>query len=298
MAIRRAFKDTQLYSNDDGEFLGVNLGWDFTSEHEWGIDKLRAMLGMPEISTDGKWHQRKKYGADLRRIAKKKVPYCVRLFKSGKASAILCSDKALSYGNDVDLGLLMKQRNYPFDEISFVRDEDIVAGWCEHSFLVIVRGEEAKYLETLHEEMLKGNVIVCMQGSENPFARNGLCLLIEDRLSQDILDTMRDGDIEYENLQKDADATGIKAKLEKFGKKFFALSPKRPFVDNGDGTYTPFRSSTNEETNVTTKYNVMFWLNPMQQDENNTGWFTVEQLEEWCLDKGPVPKKAEEVHNA
>jgi hypothetical protein len=36
------------------------------------------------------------------------------------------------------------------------------------------------------------------------------------------------------------------------------------------------------------------FLNPMEQSIHNSGWFTVEQLEEWAKDSGPVMMKKEE----
>ena len=33
---------------------------------------------------------------------------------------------------------------------------------------------------------------------------------------------------------------------------------------------------------------VMYWLNPADQDKNNAGWFTVEELDQWIAGTGPV----------
>jgi len=82
-----------------------------------------------------------------------------------------------------------------------------------------------------------------------------------------------DGDKELAKLYKDVEETGIKKKLENANLRYYALSPSRP------------------NKNMKTKYNVMFWLNPQQQDIHNYGYFSVEQLEEWIEGKGPIPKK-------
>jgi len=39
-----------------------------------------------------------------------------------------------------------------------------------------------------------------------------------------------------------------------------------------------------------TKYPVMFWLNPQEQNKYRCGWFTVEELTEWAEDKGTIIK--------
>ena len=38
------------------------------------------------------------------------------------------------------------------------------------------------------------------------------------------------------------------------------------------------------------KKEVIFWLNPMDQHNNNWGWFTVEDLKKWAKGKGKIPK--------
>lgn len=60
----------------------------------------------------------------------------------------------------------------------------------------------------------------------------------------------------------------------------FALSPSRPLA-------------TNEKKS---KYDLRYWLNPMEQRHNNSGYFTVEELEQWIENKGPIPKKEETNH--
>ena len=31
------------------------------------------------------------------------------------------------------------------------------------------------------------------------------------------------------------------------------------------------------------------WLNPRHQNEDNNGWFTIDELKQWAQGKGPVP---------
>ena len=53
--MRKAYKDSELLTVEKKpkkgkkteEIIGVNLGWDFCSEHEWGIDKIIRHLGIP-----------------------------------------------------------------------------------------------------------------------------------------------------------------------------------------------------------------------------------------------------------
>ena len=47
--MRRAVNDYYFIIDED-EFIGVSLGYDFTSEHEWGIKDMKRIFGTPESS--------------------------------------------------------------------------------------------------------------------------------------------------------------------------------------------------------------------------------------------------------
>lgn len=93
-------------------------------------------------------------------------------------------------------------------------------------------------------------------------------IAIASRLSQAVTDDWLQADLEDKNLKEEVLATGIEEKLHLAGKRYFALSPRRE-KDGG----------------------IIFWLNPMEQDKNNYGWFKLAQLEQWIKNKGPIPKK-------
>jgi hypothetical protein len=89
---------------------------------------------------------------------------------------------------------------------------------------------------------------------------------------------MKQKDEDRINLHEAAKATGIEEKVcaalksDFGGKPFYALSPSWKNKQN-------------------TKHKVVFWLNPTDQQKNNYGWFTVEELEQWIEGKGPIPMK-------
>jgi hypothetical protein len=58
--------------------------------------------------------------------------------------------------------------------------------------------------------------------------------------------------------------------LEKAGKDFFALSPRWKDAE---------------------KKEVIFWLNPENQRENNSCWCTVSDLNDWIKGEGKIPKQ-------
>ena len=81
-------------------------------------------------------------------------------------------------------------------------------------------------------------------------------------------------DEDARRLQTTAEKTGIAKKLKKAGLGWYALKPAwRDFFKD-----PVYRS----------KYKVIFFLNPEEQDKYNSGWFTVEELLQWIKGKGPV----------
>lgn len=84
---------------------------------------------------------------------------------------------------------------------------------------------------------------------------------------------MRDMRFSYEDLcdctrlKEVVDKTNIYSILENAGKKYFALSVK-------------WKDEKRED--------IIFWLNPMEQDKYNYGWFTINDLKDWAQNKGKI----------
>lgn len=94
-------------------------------------------------------------------------------------------------------------------------------------------------------------------------------------------------DTERNRLQAAADATGIVQRIEAAnracGRRFppfrwHALSPDWAAGFRVDGK------------GFETDCDVVFFLNPAQQDRNNFGWFSVEELDLWLSGLGPIVK--------
>jgi len=292
--------DGVIWRDDHGTFVGLSLGADFTAEHEWGIKGLRRFLGI-DTSRMGvekrATHIPEKSRDYLKRVRGEKYEALIfrqifsyekdREYPEGKELDTLVENYKFIGGQ-----LIPKYKHYPKKGLD--PEWDFSGAWDENSFGILVPKKNFSILDALQKSLLNDDALVYLGGSENPFSNSGLCIVVRSRLPEGLCNQMEEKDREHQSLLKDAEKTGIEKTLEKAGKRWFSLSPKRPFVDNGDGTYRPFISSTREETNTITKHNVVFWLNPMEQSIHNSGWFTVEQLEEWAKDSGPVMMKKEE----
>jgi hypothetical protein len=112
-------------------------------------------------------------------------------------------------------------------------------------------------------------------GGGGVFQNGGLVLAIASKMPADKKQTMYDLDANHDKLLKASRKTGIEERLQKANKKYFALSPRWAEKDK----------------ELTTKFPVVYWLNPFEQHLNNHGWYTVEQLDQWIEGKGPIPKE-------
>src|SRR5690606_6974440 len=102
------------------------------------------------------------------------------------------------------------------------------------------------------------------------------CVVIRDRIDEECVDEIRKQDEDNRALNAAAEATGIREYLRHHKKRFIALKP----AWNHD-----------PKTRHPSAYNVIFWLNPWEQDKDNFGWFTVEDLMDWAAGKGIIPKQ-------
>ena len=267
-----AEKPFYLEDSETMEFFGFNLGADYCAEHEWGLSELRSVFRT----------QDEKLGIEKRIITRLPEELKYRRGRSGKKPI-------------PDLFAIVSKHNWegfqedPVNKWGYYRElEDYVwkdkppteftGAWSGRDFGIGAYSDQAKArLETLVQAFEKKDIAFWIGGTGgNPFARGGLCFAIVSKIPKRHLQTMLEADIDAEKLKKADDETGIKPLLEKAGKRFYALSP---------------RWKADRFKELKTKHPVVYWLNPMDQHLYNHGWYSVEQLEEWAANKGPIMEK-------
>jgi hypothetical protein len=130
----------------------------------------------------------------------------------------------------------------------------------------------------LWEAFQKKDIAIWLGGKGmNPFSNNGLVVAIVSRIPKEGKDLLLAGDLDYMSLKAVSNDTGIEKVIRTAKKSFYALSPKWTKDIKG--------------TEGRTKHRVVYWLNPTEQHIHAAGWFTVEDLELWAKDEGPVMKK-------
>jgi hypothetical protein len=240
--------DSKWILGPKGELLGIALGSDFCAEHEWGVESMRKQLGC-DASKDG-----------IERRIIHTLPIDLRLFKD---FAIFLSPKKDYYKQPEDW---LKGELKPY------RDEELVCAWDEKTFGIAAYTPASKdKLGILWRAFQRKDV--AFWTNVGPFhLGGGLIFGIVSKLGEGDKKDMLEKDLEVKRIKALVEKTGIEEKLKKAKKSYYALSPK----------------SSESFKNHTSKYPIVFWLNPQEQHLYNYGWFTLEDLELWADNKGPI----------
>ncbi len=245
----------------DGVAFAIVMGADYCSEHEWGITDMQRLLGL--IDGDG---------IEGRRIRNTRSLSCTK------------TNGRVYFGNVA----LMEHR-----DAQEVKGKP-ASEWDGCNFLMSATEgtAEAALMRDIYQACEKGDGFLLTFGSRNPFGRGGLAVGMIDKLPQMYKDQLLENDLASAALEKawkpvreHLDGLLANPTFHELHKKYlwkyewqreklsyFALSPKRLEDGPVEGSAYPF----------------MLWLNPNEQDLYASGWYTVEQIEQWSRGEGPV----------
>lgn len=279
--MRRGMDNGWVVEGD--KLIGLSLGADYCAEHEWGIADLKWALGIdgskPKYSQE-KAKYTKPHGIERRRISKHDN---IRLFEHKDQVIVICEDSWIVKRFEENIekhGIDKVWKDYRPRELGLWGDETLATAWDGGSFGILAKGDDANRLRELFKEIEANNVAIWNGGRSNPFQNGGLIIAIIDRVPAEHVEAMRAADEDAEKLQAASEATGIHKRLADAGKGFYACSAS---------WFTPDFKPKNQTKETT--HPVIFFLNPREQDENNSGWFTVEELDQWIKGEGPIPMK-------
>ncbi len=259
----------------EGKMIAVNLGADFTAEHEWGIKELNKLLN---ISVDTNV-----LGIDRYRIrsTNPKSLHLVEQSKNEAALVVLEPDSVKYY--------LGKKLDEYFNGEMRIYDNDFASAWCEGSFGINVKGKEnIEKLKKIQQAIYNRDAAMWLGGGAI-FSNAGLVIGIISEIPEHLKKEMYDKHVEANKLQEASEATGIKAKIDAVNEKWYAENRGSIYPPCG---YYALRPSWNN--GGVTKHPVIYWLNPQEQQKNHYGWYTVEELELWIEGKGPIVERAAE----
>ncbi len=157
--MRRAFSGQKLLSYED-RFIGVELGSDFTSEHERGITGIRTLFDI-DIKT-----------AQIRKCYEQDV----RILEDGKNIALIAEE--------LRPWMVGREEKLP-SELSY-RGKELECAWDSDSFGILVRKKEHEQdIRDLRQAFLDKDIIIGFpkktKGEYNPFANSPLSLMILSR---------------------------------------------------------------------------------------------------------------------
>lgn len=251
---------------ENNNLLGVSLGFDFCAEHEWGTKPLRDAFGVGEESD---------IGLESRKTTRVPKHFYFRTREvDGKPEAMLIHS---DFWKD-DEESINKTLNYNFggsgnensELSSYDNDWEFISAWSENDFAIKVRGEEGvKRLEEVYEAFKNNNIVFGMKPAA--LSRGGLFFGIYSNYDEEFKAAVLEQDREALKLEEFVEKSGIRQELREAKCRYFALSQPR-WADE-------------------TKTEVRMWLNPMEQDKNNCGWFSISELRQWIKGEGPIPKK-------
>lgn len=301
--MRNASQDYAIITNEENnEFLGIALGYDFCAEHEWGIKDLENRFGISKSN-------KKKMGVASRSITKN-IPNLVFKKETYEKKRFAILYTGYQYWREGDKNHIPRDLEHYKKNIKWRVEYDtknsserhklkdsMITAWDGSSFGIGVMGEkEVQWLEELYEAFNNKNVVIAIinHRANNPFAGTSLSLMIKDRLPQEITDMMYSADKEYydrEDYEKKTGIPKLKEKLKKIKRKngwddnlyghnhgyYIACNPK--WIDYDDEKNREAKKKENH-----TKYDIIYWVNYSDNDDTH-GYFSVEEIKEWLSSK-------------
>jgi len=276
--VRRAYQDVRWELGQRGVLLGLSLGFDKRAEHVEGISPLLVKLGvqLPLFPVGLEDRQVKQAPPTLRFSTYQWVPKDKRRGSYPAALLILAScaegDLAAQTVPEAeivgryDLGFLSEASR----RLPSVPEHDLVAAWGAEGFAVHVRGERnIEMLERLYEAIVSRDVAVLAPAKHS--GTGPVRLLLASQMTVEDQAQLVAADQEYRELMRAVLATGIFPRLAQFDRGFRSLTPAW-FDEKQD--------------------EVIFLLEPDFPNAFNSGWFTLEELDDWTRDRGPVMRDA------
>lgn len=262
--MREAYSDKGFIVTPDGKICGINLGYDFCAEHEWGIKGLRSAFGVGKAA---------ELGVDARKATTCPENLCFIDKGKGKEKIIICGrdsswmdketrEARVKEYNERITKRLIDLAHRPNDDGHFIGSM-----WAEGAFAFCVKGKDSEFVERLYKAFKENDI--CFTLTPATFKGNGLTFVIRSMIDKETEENCMNSDLSQKRLREAVAATGIEERLAAANCRYFALSPR--WQDE-------------------TKGEIIWWLNPFDQQNNHWGWVTLQDLEDWIKGTGKIPK--------
>jgi len=270
---------------DEKGNAGLFLESDFCSEHEHGIPGVQGIMNIDKglVGIDG-------------RTTGKSINYPSVLFGETSAYVWFWIER---YHNEEERTLKDLQS---CREMGVNKHITNAAGWDEDSIGVWINKKTApKELTSATQSIVqaltkKEPLVIMLGGKTNPFGGGGL--IVVTRAAIDLRP-----EINQRYLDADAAGKALAAVWEPIGKRLNLMMKTPTFGKYQQRYHSESQYHRNEkylsvcylgpkELEATpvkdSIYPFQLWLNPDVQDLYASGWYTVEQIEQWIKGEGPV----------
>lgn len=237
--------------DDKKRLVGVSLGADASTEHECGTKKLAEAFGYKFGSRDG-W--------DARRITRLPTTFAGTELEVNGEQCILVS-------SNLEVALRHVHTELRFYQFTKGCTLNTSAAWDEENFAILARGPDMKWARKLLEsfaylDVMAGGVL------QSHYPVMGLTYAVYSRVPYHVKAIAKqklDDELTRDKILMDS---GVIERLINAGRRWYSL-----------------RETAWHDAAKTT---IRVWLNPSDQAQNRSGWFTLEQLEQWVKGEGPV----------
>jgi hypothetical protein len=169
--MRRSYK-TEWLTDDNNNLIGVLLNASACAEHEWGIDRLKSILGIADTNPEG--------------IESRKVNNVNKINYNFKKTA---TRSTLVIGDEYEISYISRgQKNIPGDLKSY--EKKLTGAWDRNSVGIMAYSKEDKSNLELIYNALKNNDLSIWISSGIEFRQHGLVLSIISKVPQDKKDHM------------------------------------------------------------------------------------------------------------
>jgi len=275
--MRRAMMNEEFveYTEKDGSktFLGVNLGFDFCAEHEWGISGLKDSLGIWNGTPET---EKKVYGMARSKINNNSSVFFFskEFHKSNKEFVTIYFLGSSEYFN--------KERNEEFadfhkSDIEYYilsGDKELLTYWDSSSFLII--SDQKDEMIKLNSAFLTNEIGLRSFSRSmvfSPDMKAGLMLFIMSELSDDVDSWIIEDQKEYYNMFKKFRRYNLEKKFKKAKIRYDVLYPMQ--IEEG-------------QEELVSKFPYWVWWWPVDTDKYEGGSYTIEDFQQ-LLRKGSGP---------
>ncbi len=206
------------YLSRNAKFYGINLGWDFVSEHEWGIKDIQEAFGIR--------NKLEVYGLEKRLI--RELPFRNSL-KWWNYVAICQHDDCL-LNNEMRMACSSSRSafgilyNAPDKPPAFTGE--ICTGWSENSFAIWIRdGSYNSKVMDIYHAILRRDAAIYVGRDDVPFSAHGLNIVIASQAPQELWMALEAEDRATHLLDQEVERTGIRDQLKAKGIGGLKLRP-------------------------------------------------------------------------